>query len=104
MECENCFVSDADKEVRLSDTAPDTWVCKDCHELNPHHSNWEYLKQKPYKEYHNINLYVEMSREAIEHVVEVLGDDLNDADLDLENNSISDIQALREYLYEVLEK
>lgn len=102
--CEHCQVSDSDKEVRLSDIAPNTWLCQNCFELDPHHSDWETLKKRPYNEYHNINLYVEMSREAIEHVVEVLGNDLNDADLDLENNSISDIQALREYLYEVLEK
>ena len=45
-----------------------------------------------------------MSKEAIEHVVEVLGNDLNDSDLDLENNSISDIQALREYFQRIVDE
>ena len=99
--CEYC---DTEKgELRLSDTA-DIWVCKECHELNPHHSNWEYLKQKPYEEYHKINMQMSMSREAIEHIIELLDYDENGANWDLENNSIDDIEVLREKLQEELEK
>lgn len=101
--CEHCQISDSDKEVRLSDTA-EIWVCKDCHELNPHHSDWDSLKKRPYKEEIELDLKISMSKEAIEHLIEVLDNDLNDADLDLENNSIDDIESFKEDLERIIEE
>lgn len=104
--CEHCGTSDSDKEVRLSDTAPDTWLCQNCFELNPHHSDWDFLKKRPYNDNIEFPLgyNLVMSKEAIEHVIELLENNLNDSDLDLENNSISDIDGLREYFQRIVDE
>ena len=107
--CEHCNASDADKEIRLSDTAPDTWLCQECFELNPHHSDWDSLKKKPYHDYIEMDLKVSMNKEAIEFLIELIDEKIPrdfqyTTDADLENNSINDIDDFRNILQRTIEE